>query len=91
MALGGYLTLLGFGALVLPQSIDHYLDSLQDIGWFTHFFLKMCIAFPLCYHYVNGIRHLLWDMGKLLTIKQVYSSGYVMVVIATIASLLLVL
>ncbi|KRT83334.1 hypothetical protein AMK59_4847, partial [Oryctes borbonicus] len=51
MALGGYLSILGIGAFVSPVPIDQCLDSLQNIGWFSHFFLKMCIAGPICYHY----------------------------------------
>jgi succinate dehydrogenase / fumarate reductase cytochrome b subunit len=32
----------------------------------------------LCYHLCNGIRHLVWDTGRMLRIEQVYVSGYVM-------------
>jgi|SRR5690606_12590946 len=37
------------------------------------------------YHFCNGIRHLLWDVGKGFSIEQVYRSGYVVLA----ASLLL--
>ncbi|GJQ88235.1 SdhC [Trypoxylus dichotomus] len=89
MALGGYLSILGIGAFVSPLPIDHCLDSLQNIGWFSHFLVKMCIALPICYHYSNGIRHLTWDMGKLLTIKQVYSSGYFIMTLTVLSALAL--
>ncbi len=36
----------------------------------------------ICYHFCNGIRHLVWDTGKMLSIEQIYRSGYVMVVCA---------
>lgn len=39
---------------------------------------KAIIAFPFAYHTCNGIRHLCWDMGKFLTIKEVYLTGYAM-------------
>ena len=32
----------------------------------------------LCYHLMNGIRHLVWDTGRMLEIKQVYQSGWLM-------------
>ncbi len=34
----------------------------------------------LFYHLCNGIRHLVWDAGKGLEIKQVYRSGWITVV-----------
>ncbi|KAJ1545880.1 cytochrome b subunit of succinate dehydrogenase, Sdh3p [Nowakowskiella sp. JEL0078] len=37
---------------------------------------KTAIAGPFWYHSLNGIRHLIWDTGRSLTIKGVYSSGY---------------
>lgn len=41
-------------------------------------------AFSVCYHLMNGIRHLVWDTGSMLEIKDVYQSGYVMVVASVI-------
>jgi succinate dehydrogenase / fumarate reductase cytochrome b subunit len=32
----------------------------------------------LCYHLCNGVRHLIWDSGRMLRIEQVYASCYVM-------------
>lgn len=34
--------------------------------------------FCLCYHLANGIRHLVWDTGRALSLKAIYTSGYVM-------------
>ncbi len=36
----------------------------------------------LFYHLTNGVRHLFWDAGYLLTIKKAYRAGYV-VMLAT--------
>lgn len=91
MAMGGYLTMVGLAAIVMPNTIEHYMEHLENIGWFFHFFIKMSLAFPMCYHYINGIRHLFWDMGQFLTVKNIYSTGYVMVTLTVISSLLLCL
>ena len=32
----------------------------------------------LCFHLMNGIRHLIWDAGRMLEIEQVYQSGWIM-------------
>uniref|UniRef100_A0A0A9X0W9 Succinate dehydrogenase cytochrome B subunit, mitochondrial n=1 Tax=Lygus hesperus TaxID=30085 RepID=A0A0A9X0W9_LYGHE len=50
---------------------------------------KFIIAFPFSYHLVNGIRHLTWDYGLGLTIKEVYLTGYVTLALATLLTLLL--
>ncbi len=44
----------------------------------------LCIASLacLCYHSCNGIRHLVWDSGRMLSLRQIYASGYVMVACA---------
>lgn len=39
-------------------------------------------SFCLFYHFLNGIRHLLWDAGYLLDIKGAYVSGWTVVTLA---------
>ena len=34
-------------------------------------------SLALVYHLLNGIRHLMWDMGHGMSIPEVYRSGYV--------------
>ncbi|MFT5372246.1 MAG: succinate dehydrogenase / fumarate reductase cytochrome b subunit [Bacteroidia bacterium] len=40
--------------------------------------LVLISLMSLCYHLMNGIRHLVWDTGRMLEIKQVYQSGWLM-------------
>jgi len=47
-------------------------------------------VFSLCYHLMNGIRHLLWDTGLFLEIREVYITGWVMVVCTLGLSVLIV-
>lgn len=42
----------------------------------------------LCYHLMNGIRHLIWDTGKMLSIKHIYQSGWIMLACAVLLFLL---
>ena len=37
---------------------------------------KAAVSGPLAYHYWNGIRHLIWDMGLGLSLKGVYATGW---------------
>lgn len=46
------------------------------------------LLFSLLYHFCNGIRHLLWDTGNILDIKEVYFSGYILIAISTLLTFL---
>ena len=32
----------------------------------------------LCYHLANGIRHLVWDTGRAMSLKAIYGTSYLM-------------
>ena len=34
----------------------------------------------LCYHLLNGIRHLVWDTGRALDIKSAYTAGWLVLI-----------
>ncbi|KAJ1532078.1 hypothetical protein ONE63_000707 [Megalurothrips usitatus] len=88
LALTGYMTGIALGALLLPQPLSAYLAA-ASLSSATVFAGKFIMAFPFAYHFVNGVRHLVWDMGKALTIKQVYSTGYIMIGVSAVLTLLL--
>lgn len=52
-----------------------YLGSFVGESWFVRLIrliaplrngVRLCRRLSLCYHAVNGVRHLVWDSGKLL-------------------------
>merc|ERR1711871_628494 len=53
---------------------------LQETGVFT-------LTSMICYHFVNGIRHLTWDTGAGMQVSKVYQSGYAMLGVAGILTL----
>lgn len=87
-ALAGYAFLLGGGALVLPDQISHYVDAIQ-LGPASLFTAKFILAFPFSYHFCNGIRHLIWDLGKFLNLQGVYTTGYTMLGLAGVMTIVL--
>lgn len=87
MALSAYAWGLGIGALVLPNDVSHYIALLENFSPATIFLAKLCIAAPFGFHFANGIRHLYWDTARGLTIKEVYSTGYAMLGLATLITL----
>lgn len=38
---------------------------------------KFTLALPFTYHAFNGIRHLIWDTASALTLKGVYTTGWI--------------
>lgn len=48
------------------------------LGWTAAFF----------YHLCNGIRHLFWDIGRGFEIKNLYTSGYVVIAAASVLTLI---
>ncbi|XP_049872823.1 succinate dehydrogenase cytochrome b560 subunit, mitochondrial-like [Pectinophora gossypiella] len=89
--LTGYATALGLGALVLPNDISHYITMIEGLNLSpaTLFILKAIIASPFGYHLANGVRHLYWDTARGLSLKEVYSTGYTMLAVATVITLAL--
>lgn len=53
--------------------------------------VKFLLTIPLTFHSWNGIRHLIWDDAKELTLKGVYRTGYATQILSVITSLWLAL
>lgn len=65
--------------LLAPGDFTHYLNfvaSLQ-LGPAIIIAAKYIIAFPVSYHYLNGIRHLAWDWAWGFGLQRLYKTGYV--------------
>ena len=87
LVLGTVMIALWVVTLVLGQTIfasyQTWLGSLLGkvllVGW----------SFSLFYHSANGIRHLLWDAGWGYEIEWVYITGWIVVSISVILTVLL--
>ena len=54
-------------------------------------FIQLLITasiFVLAYHLLNGIRHLFWDYGLGLSMKDTYISGYLVLIVSVLLTLL---
>ncbi|XP_037025475.1 succinate dehydrogenase cytochrome b560 subunit, mitochondrial-like [Bradysia coprophila] len=80
MALSGYAAALGIGALVLPYDFAAFVTMVEGLHLSAASLavIKFTLAYPAAFHTCNGVRHLFWDMGKFLKLKEVYSTGYLM-------------
>lgn len=71
---------------------DEYFAILVMI--LDHFLVKLILygtIFIISYHLLNGIRHLFWDMGIGLSIKQSYMSGYLVIIFSTLTTLFFIM
>jgi len=53
--------------------------------------IKAIAAAPFSFHCWNGLRHLVWDTGKELTLKGVYRTGYVVLGLTGLSTIALAL
>lgn len=91
IALTGYAAIFGVAALVCPEGANSIVNAIEamQLGTLGLASLKFTLAFPFAFHAVNGVRHLLWDLGKFLSVKEVYTTGYAMLFASTVLALAL--
>ena len=80
MAGAFYATTVAYAAtslLSIPFDSATLVGAFAGLPFLVKLAAKSAIAFPLAFHSSNGIRHLIWDFGKELSIKGVYRTGYV--------------
>ena len=62
----------------LSRFLGSFIGQLVLFGW----------TFSLIYHSVSGVRHLIWDTGGLLEIKQIHASGKIVLAVTIVLTLL---
>ncbi|KAF5359390.1 hypothetical protein D9756_002916 [Leucocoprinus leucothites] len=74
------ILLYGFSLayLVAPGTFDsaHIIEFVHGLPDAVKYAGKFVLALPFTFHSFNGVRHLLWDTGKFMTVKGCYTSGY---------------
>ncbi len=86
LSLGAVLIAIWLNLLAYDRQM---LDAVYAIlaSGIGRFFLFIW-SFTLYYHLCNGIRHLLWDVGKGLRIEQVRTSGRIMLASAAVLTVI---
>ncbi|KAJ5445611.1 Succinate dehydrogenase cytochrome b556 subunit [Penicillium cf. griseofulvum] len=83
-----YLASPLFGWSIGSESLVAAFSSLSPS---VQFALKFGVALPFVFHGMNGMRHLVWDTGRMLTNKQISRSGWTVVGASTVVAVLLAL
>ncbi|XP_035286208.1 succinate dehydrogenase cytochrome b560 subunit, mitochondrial [Anguilla anguilla] len=91
VGLSGGISLFALAALVLPGDYTSHLELIHSLSLGPALITgaKFVLAFPVMFHTCNGIRHLVWDIGKGFKIPEVYRSGYSVMGLSLIFSALL--
>jgi succinate dehydrogenase (ubiquinone) cytochrome b560 subunit len=96
VTLSGTFYLFGLSYLIAP-AFGWHVESASLAASFAAWpaalaiFAKLVASFPFTYHSFNGLRHLMWDMGKGITNKQVQVTGWTVVGLSVVTSFLLAL
>ncbi|KAF7375627.1 Cytochrome b subunit of succinate dehydrogenase SDH3 [Mycena sanguinolenta] len=95
-ATGGALSavLYGFSLAYLfaPGTFDsvHVVEFVAGLPDAVKYTGKALLAAPFAFHSLNGMRHLSWDMGKFMSIKGVYQTGYTVLAASAISTIALI-
>ncbi|KAL0101403.1 hypothetical protein PUN28_018910 [Cardiocondyla obscurior] len=89
--LSSYAMFLGLGTLFIPGGIPCFIEAVNSWGLPLPILFagKMLVALPASFHTFNGMRHLSWDLGMFLSIKEVYSTGYAVAALSVISAIVL--
>jgi succinate dehydrogenase (ubiquinone) cytochrome b560 subunit len=96
VALSGAFYVFGLSYLVAP-AFGWHVESASLAASFAAWpaalaiGAKLIASFPFTYHSFNGLRHLMWDMGKGISNKQVQVTGWTVVGLSVVTSFLLAL
>ncbi len=69
-------------------SAEAFASMNRFLGGYIGQFVLFGWTFSLIYHSVSGVRHLIWDSGRLLEVRQIYSSSKIVLTIAIVLTLL---
>ena len=80
-ATGVFLSLVGAPLLLwwlaaISAGAEAYESARSCFSGFGGNLLLMVCVFSLNFHFLNGVRHLIWDCGYLLDIENAYRSGW---------------
>lgn len=90
--LSGGLYIFGFAYLVAP-AFGWHLESATMAATVAAWPVaakvatKFLIAWPFTFHSFNGLRHLTWDLGAVLTNKQVIVTGWTVIALSFVTAL----
>lgn len=68
--------LLLYWIIAVSRGPEALASLYSGLGSLPGKLLSIALLFSLCFHFFNGIRHLVWDTGRLLEIENAYRAGW---------------
>ena len=91
---GVFLSLAGFALAAWLVAVAGPGASFEQasawLGSPLGLLLVLAVVFSLVYHLLNGIRHLLWDIGWGFELPKVYASGWIVVALSVLLTALVI-
>jgi succinate dehydrogenase / fumarate reductase cytochrome b subunit len=84
LALTAGSLVLVYWLLAAASGADRYAQAQAVLATVWMQALIVGWLFSFCYHFLNGIRHLVWDTGRGFDLKVSRTSGYVVFVTAIV-------
>ena len=81
--------MISFWVIALALGHNIFVSYQTWLGSLMGKVLLALWSFSLFYHWANGIRHLLWDIGWGFEIDRVYITGWIVVSVSMILTVLL--
>ncbi|EMG50991.1 sdh3 Succinate dehydrogenase cytochrome B subunit [Candida maltosa Xu316] len=69
-------TFAATSVLGVPFDTASLVSAFTSLPTVLQYGVKALCAYPFVFHVGNGIRHLIWDFGRELTLPGVYRTGY---------------
>ena len=82
------LLLFVWWLMALASGPAAYANAMKILSSPLGRFVLFGFAFSFIYHFCNGIRHLFWDAGFGFDLKDTYRSGWIVVAVSLIATVL---
>lgn len=89
-----FLVCIGFGvgSLFWSGNFQSVVDFFQyNIHPHVFLTLKGLLALSFTYHTVHGVRHLIWDTGRSLTLPLLYKQAYIAIGLVALMTVALTL
>ena len=86
LSLGAVLLSVWIILIALGPSFYSKFQILSSLIFFKIFLFLWTLT--IFYHLYNGIRYLFWSFGKMMELSTVYKSGYIVIILSLLSTVL---
>ena len=86
LSLGAILLSVWIILIALGPSFYSIFQTLSSLIFFKIFLFLWTLT--IFYHLYNGVRYLFWSYGKMMDLSTVYKSGYVVIILSILSTML---